>query len=67
MLGKMMYVMEEAGRLAAAPMKDDDSGKETTFASRNIRKFSRELGMRRNLRRTFVFGKDLPQNLAFMT
>ena len=58
----MMYVMEEAGRLAAAPMKDDDSGKETTFASRNIRKFSR-----RNLRRTFVFGKDLLQNLAFMT
>ena len=51
-----MYVMEEAGRLAAAPMKDDDSGKETTFASRNIRKFSRELGIRRNLRRTFVFG-----------
>ena len=39
MLGKMMYVMEEAGRLAAAPMKDDDSGKETTFASRNIRKW----------------------------
>ena len=33
----MMYVMEEAGRLAAEPMKDDDSGRETTFASRNIR------------------------------
>ena len=33
-----MFVMEEAGRLAAEPMKDDDSGRETTFASRNIRK-----------------------------
>ena len=35
----MMYVMEEAGRLAAEPMKDDDSGRETTFASRNIREW----------------------------
>ena len=51
-MGKMMYVMEEAGRLAAAPMKDDDSGRETTFASRNIRKwrFSHELGMLRILK-----------------
>ena len=35
----MMYVMEEAGRLAAEPMKDDGSGRETTFASRNIREW----------------------------
>ena len=40
MVWKMMYVMEEAGRLAAEPMKDDgDSGRETTFASRNIREW----------------------------
>lgn len=35
----MVNVVEEAGRLAAAPMRDDTSGKETTFASRNIRKW----------------------------
>ena len=34
----MVNVVEEAGRLAAAPMRDDTSGKENTFASRNIRK-----------------------------
>ena len=34
-----MNVMEEAGRLAAEPMKDDGSGRETTFASRNIREW----------------------------